>query len=130
MRVEETVTYLEMTSPDQLVPARTPESPIDLEEVDQSSASLVRGVYERIGAPYGWSGWKRGPALLARSPPLDARGWWPAGTHGWYSTMQEYDGSRSGFSEYGYSQGYQVNVQLREGERLPSDVRLPPAPRS
>src|SRR5262245_41179244 len=38
--------------------------------------------------------------------------------HGWYSSMQEYDGSRDGVTEYGYSQGYQVNVQLREGERL------------
>jgi hypothetical protein len=32
--------------------------------------------------------------------------------------MQEYDGSATGLCEYGYSQGYQVNVQLREGERL------------
>ena len=36
----------------------------------------------------------------------------------WYSTMQEYDGSQNGIYEYGYSQGSQVNVQLRPGERL------------
>jgi hypothetical protein len=71
------------------------------------------------------TGWTRGPDLLARCPFYTASGWWPAGTHGWYSTMQEYDcsadGSRTGKAflyEYGYSQGYQVNVQLRPGERL------------
>jgi hypothetical protein len=32
--------------------------------------------------------------------------------------MQEYDGSATGLYEYGYSQGYQVNIQLRPGERL------------
>ena len=41
----------------------------------------------------GGTGWKRGPALLARSPFYDAAGWWPARTHGWYATMQEYDGT-------------------------------------
>jgi hypothetical protein len=73
----------------------------------------------------GWTGWKRGPELLARCPFYDAGGWWPAKTHGWHSTMQEYDGRADGSQtgkaflyEYGYSQGYQVNVQLRCGERL------------
>jgi hypothetical protein len=73
----------------------------------------------------GWKGWKQGPELLARCPFYDAGGQWPAKTHGWHSTMQEYDGrangSRTGKAflyEYGYSQGYQVNVQLRRGERL------------
>jgi len=63
-------------------------------------------------------GWKKGPSLLAASSFYDRNGWLPAATHGWYSTMQEYDGSHTGITEYGYSQGYQVNVQLRPGERL------------
>jgi hypothetical protein len=72
----------------------------------------------------GWQGWKRGPDLIQRSPTLDGTGWWPAKTHGWYATMQEYDGSGGGSDgkaflyEYGYTQGYQVNIQLRPGERL------------
>lgn len=71
----------------------------------------------------GGSGWKQGPPLLTRSPMLDERGWWPAKTHGWYSTMQEYDGNHDSgkqayLTEYGYSQGYQLNIQLRPGERL------------
>jgi hypothetical protein len=70
-----------------------------------------------------WTGWRRGPKLLARNPFLDAGGFWPAHTHGWYSAMQEYDGTygknkKPFLYEYGYSQGYQVNVQLRPGERL------------
>ncbi|MCK4298078.1 MAG: hypothetical protein KAX80_01020 [Planctomycetes bacterium] len=61
-------------------------------------------------------GWKKGPPMLAASEFYSQNGWLPAGTHGWYSTMQEYDGSANGIYEYGYSQGYRVNVQLREGE--------------
>ena len=71
------------------------------------------------------TGWKRGPELLARCPFYNERGWWPAGTHGWYSTMQEYDGGSSdnkAKTPFDWlstvSMGYRVNVQLREGERL------------
>jgi hypothetical protein len=63
-------------------------------------------------------GWRKGPEVLSRCPSYDENGWLEAATHGWYSTMQEYDGSANGIYEYGYSQGYQVNLQLRPGERL------------
>jgi len=63
-------------------------------------------------------GWKNGPQLLGRSAFYDDNGWLPAAAHGWYSTMQEYDGSTLFAYESGYSQGYEVNVQLRHGERL------------
>ncbi len=71
----------------------------------------------------GWTGWKKGPELLARNPFYDAGGFWPARTHGWSATMQEYDGTygkkgKPFLYEYGYAQGYQVNTQLRPGERL------------
>ncbi|MCX5670479.1 MAG: ABC transporter permease subunit, partial [Planctomycetota bacterium] len=68
----------------------------------------------------GWTGWKKGPELLAACPFYDPTGWWPAKTHGWYATMQEYDGRQKTpfIYEYGYSQGYEVNIQLRQGERL------------
>ena len=68
----------------------------------------------------GWLGWKKGPELLTHCQFYDWSGWWPAKTHGWYSTMQEYDGTHNTpfVYEYGYSQGYEVNVQLRRGERL------------
>jgi hypothetical protein len=85
-----------------------------------------RGDGDKLGAfqrADGWTGWKRGPELLARCPFYDAGGFWPARTHGWYATMQEYDGTlgKSGkpfLYEYGYSQGYQVDIRLRPGERL------------
>ncbi len=72
----------------------------------------------------GWQGWKKGPELLRNAPTADDTGWWPAKTHGWYATMQEYDGSGGGTGnkaflyEYGYSQGYRLNLQLRPGERI------------
>ncbi|HUT32192.1 MAG TPA: hypothetical protein VNE39_01820 [Planctomycetota bacterium] len=72
----------------------------------------------KFHAENGWTGWKRGPALLAACPFYGGDGWLPARTHGWYSTMQEYDGSTLFTYECGYSVGYQVNVQLRPGERL------------
>lgn len=62
-------------------------------------------------------GWRNGPDILSRCPFYDDNGWLPAATHGWYSTMQEFD-TDSFIYEYGYSQGYQVNIQLRPGERL------------
>jgi len=64
-------------------------------------------------------GWRKGPELLAACTTMDDNGWYPAATHGWYSPMGEYgDKSKTFIYEYGYSQGYQVNVQLREGERI------------
>ena len=71
----------------------------------------------------GDTAWKaKGPEILSRSPTYNAIGWWPAGTHGWYSTMQEYDGTSGGgkcfIYEYGASLGYAVNIQLRKGEKL------------
>lgn len=72
----------------------------------------------------GWQGWKKGPELLRNAPTADDTGWWPAKTHGWYATMQEYDGSGGGAGnkaflyEYGYAQGYRLNLQLRPGERI------------
>lgn len=63
-------------------------------------------------------GWKKGPAVIATCPFLDKDGWFPAGTHGWYAPMGEYDGSVNDPYQYPYSMGYRVNIQLREGEVL------------
>jgi GNAT superfamily N-acetyltransferase len=63
MLIEETVTYLEMTSRDQLVPARPPPALVEMEELDRGSAPLLRSTYARIGAPHGWisrSDWSDG----------------------------------------------------------------------
>jgi len=65
--------------------------------------------------------WKsNGPALLATCPYYTKDGPNPGGWHGWYSTMIEYDSkvSKHHVYEYGYSQGYRLNVQLRPGQRL------------
>ena len=54
MLVDETLTYLEMTAPDQLVPGRPSPIPIDMERHDRASLPLLRSTYARIGAPHGW----------------------------------------------------------------------------
>jgi hypothetical protein len=60
---------------------------------------------------------KSGPPLLATCETYTEDGPNLAGWHGWSSTMCEYDG-KHGLYEYGYSQGYQLNLQLRPGEKL------------
>lgn len=62
-------------------------------------------------------GWRNGPAVFLGCPFIDDDGWYMAGTHGWYSAMQEYDCEPFIF-EYGYSQGYRVNIQLKPGMRV------------
>jgi hypothetical protein len=72
--------------------------------------------------PAGWKsgpkGWSRGPDVLLHSPTMTENGWHPNKTHGWYSTMQEYNGSVAFLYEYSPTPGYEVNVQLRQGEKL------------
>ena len=75
------------------------------------------GKLRKFAAKGNWS--KNGPALLATNEHYGVDGPNAAGWHGWSSTMIEYDNAKKHFPyEYGYSQGYQVNVQLRPGERL------------
>ena len=63
--------------------------------------------------------WKKsGPALLAKCETFGTNGFNAAGVHGWHATMQEYDYTTAGEYECLPSMGYQLNVQLREGERL------------
>jgi hypothetical protein len=76
-------------------------------------------------------GWKNGPKVLATATTYDKDGINGAGWHGWWSNMFEYgklpekgvgyspSGSKCvSVFDYGPSMGYQVNVQLREGEKL------------
>ena len=49
----ETLISLEMTSPDQLVPAAVTAGALELRPAD---ASVLRATYVRIGAPHGWTG--------------------------------------------------------------------------
>ena len=64
-------------------------------------------------------GWKKGPALLTSTGDLvyGKNGINLAGWHGWPSNMQEYD-CKEFVYDYGGSMGYELNVQLRAGERL------------
>ncbi|MDQ3827601.1 MAG: hypothetical protein M3325_18510, partial [Actinomycetota bacterium] len=54
-----TVTYLEMTSADQLVAGKLPPAEIVLERVDGTALALIRSTHDRIAAPHHWSslGW-------------------------------------------------------------------------
>ena len=63
-------------------------------------------------------GWKQGPPLLAKADNFYGKdGVNDAGWHGWPSTMQEYYKIREP-AEYTVTMGYQLNVQLRPGEKI------------
>ena len=64
-------------------------------------------------------GWKNGPQILAGGTGYDGNGWLPAATHGWYNSMQEFGHPKSNFIyDYGCAPGYELNIQLRPGEKL------------
>ena len=49
-----TVTSLEMTSPDQLVPATAPSQSADWHRVDTDAHAVSRDFYRRVGGPWHW----------------------------------------------------------------------------
>jgi GNAT superfamily N-acetyltransferase len=53
--VDQTITYLEMTSPDQLVPGRPPPTPLELRELSSEDVELAHSMSARIGAPHRWT---------------------------------------------------------------------------
>jgi hypothetical protein len=64
-------------------------------------------------------GWKQGPALLAKSDKFYGKnGVNSAGWHGWPSTMQEYYEVQPNPHDFCVTMGYQLNVQLRPGEKI------------
>lgn len=54
VRVERTVTYLEMTSPDELRPSDSAPDAVSMDSVGKSSPAIP-ATYHRIGSPYHWS---------------------------------------------------------------------------
>ena len=50
----ETVTWLEMTSPDQLVPGSPPPQPVAFERLGPRDVDVARETALAIGDPYGW----------------------------------------------------------------------------
>ncbi|WP_373068114.1 GNAT family N-acetyltransferase [Gemmatimonas sp.] len=50
-----TRTFLELSSPQQLVPGQQPSVPAALERIDPCPVETWRGLYRRIGAPWHWN---------------------------------------------------------------------------
>jgi len=89
-------------------------------EQNPDLAKEMRGNDAKLRAFARNEGWKKGPALLAGCAAYDTNGINAAGWHGWPSTMQEYDWSddKCKVYDYGGLMGYQLNIQLRPGERI------------
>ena len=62
----------------------------------------------------------KGPEILRNIPTMDARGNYTLNYFGWYSAMIIFDGSNKTpfLYEEPVVEGYQVNIQLRRGEKL------------
>ena len=69
-----TITYVEMTSPDELDPGR-PVSGLGLEQVDRSSP-VIAPTQARIGAPYAWRSATRTPEEWADKLAADGHHYW------------------------------------------------------
>lgn len=54
MLVDQTVTLLEMTSPDQLVPGKVPPAEITLTSVGAAELALIRSTHRRVATPHHW----------------------------------------------------------------------------
>lgn len=79
MLVEKVVTYMEMTSPDQLIPGRPPPAPIQMDRVGPPSAPLLASTYTRVGNSYHWT------------PPSEAEweeGLGRPGAHAWVARVE------------------------------------------
>jgi hypothetical protein len=64
-------------------------------------------------------GWKNGPELLSKADKFYGKnGVNTAGWHGWPSTMQEYYEVQAQPHDFCVTMGYQLNVQLRPGEKI------------
>jgi ribosomal protein S18 acetylase RimI-like enzyme len=55
MILEQTITWLEMTSPGELRPGRLAPAPLELRRGDRSTAALLASTCARVGAPHGWT---------------------------------------------------------------------------
>ncbi|HET9257356.1 MAG TPA: GNAT family N-acetyltransferase, partial [Pseudonocardiaceae bacterium] len=55
MLVDQVVTFLEMTSPDQLVAGRVPPDEIVLASVGSAELELIRSTHRRVATPHHWS---------------------------------------------------------------------------
>lgn len=53
--VDQTITYLEMRSPDELLPGHPPPEPMELERVGPELVELVLETIERVGVPHHWT---------------------------------------------------------------------------
>jgi RimJ/RimL family protein N-acetyltransferase len=53
--IDQTITYLEMTSPNQLLAGRAPPAEVTIDSVDATALALIRSTHDRIATPHHWS---------------------------------------------------------------------------
>jgi Acetyltransferase (GNAT) family len=86
----ETVTYVEMTAPSELVPAEPVEG-LTLDPVDRGEP-LIPGILARIGTPHGWrSSTRTAPEWAAWFAVYPGRMFWLLSFHGEPAGMVTYD---------------------------------------
>ncbi|MFI5377796.1 MAG: hypothetical protein ACHRHE_00700 [Tepidisphaerales bacterium] len=104
---------------------KTPDGSVaGVEEINRSAIDWIaknpgyKGDRNKLYKFMAGGGWRKGPEILAGGTGYDDNGWLPAATHSWGDSMLEFGGSKNFPYEYGTAVGYEVNIQLRPGERL------------
>jgi hypothetical protein len=94
---------------------------VEMPDGTKVHAADMRGNDNKLRAFAMKGNWKKnGPELLRNCLYYTEDGPNAAGWHGWSSNMGEYDWSddKCAVFDYGPSMGYQLNVQLRPGEKI------------
>jgi GNAT superfamily N-acetyltransferase len=97
--VDQTVTFLEMNSPDQLVPGRPPPPEAGIEPLGPGDEELAHDIWTRIGAPHNWTErtrWSRERWSARLAPPA---GVWIARVGGRAAGMFELEAQPEGTVE-------------------------------
>lgn len=107
--VVSTVTYLEMTSVDEVVPARLPEEPLEIRRVEEISPEFSRFLYASVGGDWHWTEklswtWARWVEHLSR-PGFETWVAWVGGTPAGYIALKA-DGTEVEVENFGLLPGF------------------------
>jgi GNAT superfamily N-acetyltransferase len=100
-----TITYLEQTSPDDLVPARTPAEPVEVRQAEEPSPEFHRYLYTAVGGDWHWTqklswDWDHWMTWLTR-PGVETWVAWVRGVPAGYAALAPQPGTEVEVENFG-----------------------------